>query len=237
MPEITLVAEPGRTTGSRSSGRSRREGKIPAVVYGHGIDPLSVSVDGRALRSALTTEAGLNALLELQLEGTSHLTMAKSIQRDPVRNTVIHVDFQIVSRDEIVTADVAIELVGDAEQVHRGGGVVDQSLFTLTVHATPDRIPHQIDIDVSELAIGDSIRVADLKLPEGVTIDLDPETTLVVGQPPQVSEADLVTEAEAEAEAEVAEAAAAAEEAGEAPAEGDAGEGGDEKPAGEDASA
>ena len=234
MPEIILTAEPGRVTGSRSSGRSRREGKIPAVVYGHGIDPLSVSVNARELRHALTTEAGLNALLELQVDGSKHLTMAKSIQRDPVRNTVIHVDFQIVSRDEIVTAEVAIELVGDAEEVHRGGGVVDQSLFTLTVHATPDRIPHQIDIDVSELKIGDSIRVEDLKLPEGVTIDLDPETTLVVGQPPQVSEADLVTEADAEAEAEIAEAAAAAEEAGEAPAEGAAGEGDGDKP-GEDA--
>lgn len=234
MPEITLTAESNRVTGSRSSGRSRREGKIPAVVYGHGIDPLSVSINARDLRSALTTDAGLNALLELQLDGTKHLTMAKAIQRDPVRNTVIHVDFQIVSRDEIVTAEVAIELVGDAEEVHRGGGVVDQSLFNITVHATPDKIPHQIDIDVSELKIGDSIRVADLKLPEGVSIDLDPETTLVVGQPPQVSEADLVTEADAEAEAEIAEAAAAAEESGEAPAEGGAGEGGGDKP-GEDA--
>lgn len=235
MPEITIAAEPNRVTGSRSSGRSRREGKIPAVVYGHGIDPLSVSVNARDLRHALTTEAGLNALLELQVDGSKHLTMAKSIQRDPVRNTVIHVDFQIVSRDEIVTADVAIELVGDAEEVHRGGGVVDQSLFNLTVHATPDRIPHQIDIDVSQLKIGDTIRVADLKLPEGVTIDLDPDTALVVGQPPQVTDADLVSEAEAEAEAEI-EAAAAGEEGGEAPAEGAAAEGGDESP-GEDASA
>jgi len=199
-------------------------------VYGHGIDPLSVSVNARELRTALTTSSGLNALLELQVDDAKHLAMAKSIQRDPRRNTVIHVDFQIVSRDEIVTAEVTIELVGEAEDVHRGGGVVDQSLFNLTVHATPDKIPQQIDIDVSDLKIGDSIRVADLKLPEGVTIDLDPDTTLVVGQPPQVSDADLVTEADAEAEAEVAEAAAAAEEAGEAPAEG-AGDG--DKPGGD----
>ena len=233
MPEITITAESGRVTGSRSSGRARREGKIPAVIYGHGIDPLSVSVNARELRSALTTDAGLNALVELQLDGAKHLTMAKSLQRDPVRNTVIHVDFQIVSRDEIVTAEVAIELVGDAEEVHRGGGVVDQSLFNLTVHATPDRIPHQIEIDVTDLKIGDTIRVADLKLPQGVTIDLDEETALVVGQPPQVSDADLVTEADAEAEAEIAEAAEAAEAAGETPAE-DAGDG---EGGGEDASA
>ena len=236
MPEITLVAEPGRVTGSRSSGRSRKEGKIPAVVYGHGIDPISVAVDGRDLRAALTTDAGLNALLELQVDGNRHLAMAKAIQRDPRRNTVIHVDFQIVSRDEIVTAEVAVELTGEAEDVQRGGGVIDQSLFNLTVHATPDRIPHQIEIDVTDLKIGDTIRVADLKLPEGVTIDLDPDTALVVGQPPQVTDADLVTEAEAEAEAEIAEAVAAAE-GEEAPAEGDAGAAEGEQPAGDEPSA
>lgn len=177
------------------------------------------------------TDSGLNALLELQLDGEKHLAMAKQIQRHPVRSTVIHVDFLIVSRDEVVSAEVAVNLVGEATELHRAQGVVDQSVFTLTVHATPDKIPHQIDIDVSELNIGDTIRVADLTLPEGVSIDLDPEFSLVVGQPPQVSEADLVTEEET-AEGEAAEAAAA--EAAEG-AEGEAGEG--DQPAGEDASA
>jgi len=195
------------------------------------MDPVSISVAGRDLRAALMTDSGLNALLELQLDGEKHLAMAKQIQRHPVRSTVIHVDFLIVSRDEVVSAEVAVNLVGEATELHRAQGVVDQSVFTLTVHATPDKIPHQIDIDVSELNIGDTIRVADLTLPEGVSIDLDPEFSLVVGQPPQVSEADLVTEEET-AEGEAAEAAAA--EAAEG-AEGEAGEG--DQPAGEDASA
>jgi large subunit ribosomal protein L25 len=235
VPEITLTAVGGRTTGTRESGRARKEGRIPAVVYGHGMDPLSISVEGRDLRSALTTDSGLNALLELQLDGEKHLAMAKQIQRDPVRNTVIHVDFQIVRRDEIVTAEVAINLVGDADAVHKGNGVVDQSVFALTVHATPDKIPQQIDIDISELAIGDTIRVADLELPEGVTIDLDPEASLVVGQPPQVSDSDLVTEADAQADAEIAEAAG---EGGDAAEGGDsAGEGGGGDQPAEDASA
>jgi len=197
------------------------------------MDPVSISVAGRDLRAALMTDSGLNALLELQLDGEKHLAMAKQIQRHPVRSTVIHVDFLIVSRDEVVSAEVAVNLVGEATELHRAQGVVDQSVFTLTVHATPDKIPHQIDIDVSELNIGDTIRVADLTLPEGVSIDLDPEFSLVVGQPPQVSEADLVTEEET-AEGEAAEAAAAEAAEGEG-AEGEAGEG--DQPAGEDASA
>lgn len=196
------------------------------------MDPVSISVAGRDLRAALMTDSGLNALLELQLDGEKHLAMAKQIQRHPVRSTVIHVDFLIVSRDEVVSAEVAVNLVGEATELHRAQGVVDQSVFTLTVHATPDKIPHQIDIDISELNIGDTIRVSDLTLPEGVSIDLDPEFSLVVGQPPQVSESDLVSEEET-AEGEAAEAAAEGAE-GEG-AEGEAGKG--DQPAGEDASA
>jgi large subunit ribosomal protein L25 len=227
MPEIQLVAEAGRPTGSAAAGRLRAEGKIPGVVYGHGIEPLPVAVEGRALRTALTGEAGLNALLDLQVDGTSHLTMAKDIQRHPVKHTVTHVDFLIVRRDEIVSVDVTINLVGDAEEVHRGDGVVAQELFSVLVHTTPGRIPASIDVDVSALQIGDAIRVADLKLPEGVTTELDPEAAVVVGQPPQVSEADLITEEEAAAAAEAASEEAAAEGEGEG-AEGAAPEGGGE---------
>src|SRR2546423_13625523 len=111
MPEIVLAAEAGRPVGSRPSGRLRHSGRIPGIVYGHGVDPLPVAVDGRDLRHALSTEAGLNALLNLQVDGTTHLTMAREIQRDPVRGTVTHVDFQIVRRDEVMAADVPVTLV------------------------------------------------------------------------------------------------------------------------------
>ena len=221
MPEISLTADTGRTVGSRSSGRLRHAGKIPGVVYGHGMEPLPVAVDGRALRSALTTEAGLNALLSLEFEGTSHLTMAREIQRHPVRGTVVHVDFQIVRRDEILSADVPIVLVGEAEQVNRNDGLVDQSLYALTIHATPDRIPNQIEVDVSGMAIGDTIRVGDLPLPEGVTTDLDPEEAVVIAQASAMA-------AEAEAlEAEAVEAAEGEGTAGEAGAAAESGEGGE----------
>ncbi len=203
MPEINLPAEVGRATGSRPSGRLRAAGKIPGVIYGHGIEPVPVAVEARALRAALNTEAGLNALLDLQLDGTTHLTVPRDVQRDPVRGTVLHVDFQIVRRDEIIAADVPVNLVGEPEELHRADGVVDYQLFTLAVHATPGRVPNSIDVDISSLAVGDTIRVGDVALPEGVTTDVDPEAPVVVGQPPQVSEEDLVTEAEAEAAAEL----------------------------------
>jgi large subunit ribosomal protein L25 len=234
MAEIALLAEAGRPTGSRAAGRLRAAGKIPGVIYGHGASPTAIAVEGRALRNALMTDAGLNALLELDLDGTKHLTMARELQRDPVRHSVIHVDFVIVRRDEVISADVTISLVGDALLVHREDGVVDQTLFSLTVRTTPGRIPPTIEVDVSGLTIGDTIRVGDLKLPQGVTTEADPEEAIVSGQPPQVTAADLVTEAEAEA------AEAAAEEGAEG-AEGEAAEGaapaaeggGESAPAGE----
>lgn len=204
MPDITLPAETGRSAGSSASRRLRAEGKIPGVVYGHGIDPMPVAVHARALRAALSTDAGLNALLDLQVDGKSHLTLARELQRDPIRNRVTHVDFQIVRLDEVISADVPISLVGEALHVHQGDGIVEQQMFNLAVHATPDRIPNVIEVDISGLAIGDTIRVQNLSREEGVSFDADPEAPVVVGQPPQVQ---AVSEEEA---AEVAEAAAAA---------------------------
>jgi large subunit ribosomal protein L25 len=214
MAEIPIAAEAGRSVGSASSRRLRAAGKVPAVVYGHGVDPLPVAVDAKDLRAALTTDAGLNALLALRVDGTTHLTMAKVLQRHPVRGTVAHVDFQIVRRDEVVTAEVPIVMVGEALQVHRDDGHVDHQLFTIAINAVPARIPNTLEVDISELTIGQTIRVAELELPSGATTEVDPETPVVVGQAPQVSEADLVPEgaeeeAAAEAEGEGAEEAEA----------------------------
>jgi large subunit ribosomal protein L25 len=236
MPEIPLMAQAGRPTGSRAARRLRRAGKIPAVLYGHGVESQAIAVEGRELRAALTTEAGLNALLSVRVDGSTHLAMARELQRDPVRGAVRHIDFVIVRRDEVVTVDVPVTLTGEATLVHQGDGVVDQQLHALSVKATPARIPTHLEVDIGRLAIGDTIRVQNLSLPEGVATDVDAETAVVVGQPPQVSAADLVTEAEAEAAAAAAEAAEAApEEEGAAPAappgapaEGGAGGGGDD---------
>ncbi|HVM08952.1 MAG TPA: 50S ribosomal protein L25 [Acidimicrobiales bacterium] len=231
MAEITLKAETGRPSGSSASKRLRREGKIPAVVYGHGIDPISIAVDARELRGALTGEAGTNALLTLEIEGGNQLAMAKVLQRDPVRNVVTHIDFQVVRRDEVVTTDVPIVLVGEAKAVVSAGGIVENPLTSLTLQATPSNIPSSIEVDVEGLAIGDVIRVGDLKLPSGVATLVDPEEAIVSAQGQQVSELDLIPEADAEALQDLAaaqEAAADADVAGDetpADAAGDGGSG------------
>ena len=186
MPEIVLDAEVGRTLGSSASRRLRAEGKIPGIVYGHGTEPVPVVVEGRDLRIALSGTAGTNTLLALRAGGKTYLTLARELQRHPVRGTVTHVDFQIVARDEVIAADVPVVLSGEATEVHHGDGLVDQQLFTLPVRARPADIPTQVDVDVSALTIGGVIRVGDLDLPSGVSVDLDEEVPIVTGVPPRV---------------------------------------------------
>jgi large subunit ribosomal protein L25 len=202
MAEITLITESGRTTGSAASRRLRAAGRIPAVLYGHGADVVSVSVDGRDLRHALSGETGLNQLLSVQVGSETHLAMARAVQRHPVRHTVMHVDFQIVRRDEIISAEVPILMVGEARAVEQEKGIVEQLLNSLTVNATPGRIPPNLEIDISGLTVGAGVRVGELILPEGVTTDLPPEELVVLAS---------VTRAAAGEEAEVAEGEEGAE--------------------------
>jgi large subunit ribosomal protein L25 len=126
------------------------------------------------------------------------------MQRHPVAQTVTHVDFIIVRRDEVISADVPITLVGEATEVHHGDGLVEQQMFTLSINALPANIPSGIDADVSALTIGGQVRVSDLVLPDGVTTDVDPESAVALGQPPRVT-----VEEEAAAEGEAAEGEAA----------------------------
>jgi large subunit ribosomal protein L25 len=196
MAEFTIVAESPRPIGSRAAGRMRAAGRIPGVIYGHGRDPLPISVEGRALRTALTTSAGLNALLALQVGDETHLTLAREIQRHPVRSTVIHVDFLIVSRDEVVSAEVPINFVGEARKVAQADGFIEQQLTSLTVHATPANIPAHVEVDISEMEIGDTIRVSDIALPAGVTTELDPEEPVVIAARGEAEEAPEPVEGE-----------------------------------------
>jgi large subunit ribosomal protein L25 len=207
MAEITVVAEAPRPLGSRAAGRLRAAGKVPGVIYGHGRDPMPIAVDGRSLRAALTTGAGLNALLALQVGDETHLTLAREIQRHPVRSTVIHVDFLIVRRDEVVQAEVPITLVGEARRVGQADGFIEQLLTSLTVHATPSDIPSHVEVDISEMDIGDTIRVSDIALPTGVSTDLDPEEAVVIAARSAAGEAlEEGEEGEAAASSEGAEA-------------------------------
>jgi large subunit ribosomal protein L25 len=213
MPEVVLAAEAGRELGSSSTRRLRAQGKIPGVVYGHGAEPIPVSVSGREFQIALSGEAGLNTLLSLEVGGKNFLTLARDIQHHPFKNVVTHIDFQIVRRDELISAEITINLIGEPVEVQHGDGIVEQQLFTLAIKAKPADIPPAVDLDISELTIGGSLHVSDLTIPSGVELETDLEATVVAGHPPRV-------QATAEEEAEAA--AALAGETGEAPAPADA---------------
>jgi large subunit ribosomal protein L25 len=180
--DITLVAETGRTTGSAASRRLRANGKVPAVLYGRGADPVSLTVDWRELRSALTTDKGLNALLTLKVGSKKTTALVKDLQRHPVRRDVLHVDFLSVDVDVVISTDVPIVLEGEATLVIREQGVVDQVMNAIVIQAKPDDIPGSLSVDVSELEIGHTITVADLELPPGVATEVDPDETVVTAQ-------------------------------------------------------
>ena len=223
MAELTLTAETGRPTGSRPSNRLRAEGKIPGVVYGLGSDPKAVTVDWRSLRQCLTTDAGLNALINLDIDGEEHLSIVKELQRNPVKRTVTHVDFILIDRDADIEVEVPVVLEGEATLVERENGTVTQALFSLTIIAKPGSIPDQIVADISELEIGGSIRVAELALPSGVRTEVDADDPVVLGEMTRAAIDEAAEEAGEGEESEGEGAAEASTEGSGDDAGGDAG--------------
>lgn len=205
MSEYQLAAESRTDTGKGAARRVRAAGRVPAVLYGHGIKPEHLSVDARELGQALRS-GGANALLQLQLGRDRHLALAREVQRHPVRGTFTHVDFLVVRRGEKVTVSVPVHLTGNAPGVVQGG-ILDQDLHQLSVEAEVTAVPEAIDADVSGLQIGAVLRVGDLKAPSGATILDDPEAPVVSVIPPIVEP--VGAEEEEAAEAEAGEAAAA----------------------------
>ena len=216
MSETVLVAETGRAAGSAHARRLRRDDRIPGVVYGHGMEPISVSVARRDLRLALSGSAGSNTILDLTIDGTVYPAIVKELQRHPVRRTVQHVDFIQVSLNEQITVSVPVRLEGEAKAVLDQGGLVDLQRNELDVTTTPRNIPDEIVVDVSEMTMDTTITIADLDVPAGVVIagELDWPVVTVLTMRTAAAEAD--------------EEAAAASAGGEAPAEGDADAAGDD---------
>jgi large subunit ribosomal protein L25 len=220
MADTRLALAVRTDIGTSRAGRLRKEGRIPGVLYGTGHAPVAVDVDARELRAALSGGHGLNAVLDLDVGGEHHAALARELQRHPVKGTLQHVDFQIVRLDQPISADVPVELTGEAHEVAMQGGSVQQETVALTITAVPRSIPAVIEVDVSALTLGGAIRLSDIALPAGVTCDLDPETIIASGLAPRVEEEPETTEGEAgEGPAEGGEAAA---EGGEAAAEGEA---------------
>jgi large subunit ribosomal protein L25 len=217
-----LNVEPRERVGSREARRLRREGLVPGVLYGRG-EPVAICVPERELRRALTGEGGLHAILDVEIGGTdeSHASILKEYQLDPVRGGVTHVDLQEVRLDQPIHAAVAVQLSGaDAAPGVREGGVLSQPLRELNVQALPLEVPEHLEVDVSGMLTGDTLRVSDVVAPDGVTLLDDPESVVAtVTAPTRVVEPEVVLE---EGEGELAE--------GEEPAEGEAAEGGAEGP-------
>lgn len=233
MAEITLHATPRPPQGTRPARRLRGEGKVPGVVYGLGADPITLTVEWRELRAALITEQGLNAVINLEIDGQRTPTLLKDMQRHAVRRNVLHVDFIRVDLDKTVDVEVPISLEGEAEAVNREGGVVDQVLTALLITAKPADIPSGLTVSITGLTIGDARRVSDISLPAGVTTPIDPDD-------PVVTASHGVTEAELDAaaaevagdtgeDAELEEGAEEGDEVdeGEGAEDGDAAEGAD----------
>lgn len=220
---ITLTATPRPPQGTRPARRLRNEGKIPGVVYGLGVDPVPLTVEWRDLRAALITEQGLNAVIHLEVDGEKTPTLVKDIQRHKVRRNVLHIDFIRVDLSKPVDVEVGIHLEGEAEEVSRAGGVVDQVMQSLLISAKPDDIPAGLSVDISDLVIGEAKRVSDIVLPAGVTTHVDPEEAVVTASFQAVEAAEPVEGEEGETTGEAAGEAAE----GEAVEGGDAGDGGD----------
>ncbi|WP_109505927.1 50S ribosomal protein L25/general stress protein Ctc [Nocardioides speluncae] len=212
MSAEKIQAETRSEFGKGAARRIRRDNKVPAVIYGHGNDPIHVTLPGHATMMALK-HGGANALLELDIEGKSQLALTKQVQVDPLKRTLEHIDFVAVRRGEKVTVDVPIHVVGEAV---RETLVVTENA-TVQVEAEATHIPEFIEVSVEGAEVGTQILASDLALPQGTTLIVDPETLIVNVTQQQAAEPEPEAEGEA-AEAAEGEAAAAEAPAEEAPA-------------------
>jgi large subunit ribosomal protein L25 len=224
---VKLTVQERDSRGSAESRRLRKQGLIPGVLYGRGKTPHPICIAERELRRVLTGGQGLHAILDVTLEGqkTTHPSILKEYQQDPVKGRLIHIDLQEVRLDQPITASVSITFVGAEESPGiREGGVLSQVNREVNVEALPMEIPEHLDLDVSGMQIGDTLRVTDLRAPEGVKLLDDPEETVLatLTMPTREIEPEEVPEEAAEGVEGVPEGEEAPEGAAEAPAGGEA---------------
>ncbi|MFI6518311.1 50S ribosomal protein L25/general stress protein Ctc [Spirillospora sp. NPDC050679] len=207
MSEVRIAAEPRTEFGKGAARRTRRAGKVPAVLYGHGTDPQHISLPGHELMLALKTP---NVLLTLEGIGSGvELALPKDVQRDPIKGFLEHVDLLLVKRGEKVTVDIPLEVTGDLVS----GGQLQQELVQLSIEADATKLPESIELSVEGLEIGTQVLAKDVKLPSGSSLVTDEETLVL-----QITDA-AAAAAALEESTEGGDEAAAADEAAEAPAE------------------
>ena len=218
--EINLKVQPRSETGKGPARRARASGLVPGVLYGPQLDPVPLYVESKELHRVLATEAGLNVLINLQVDSkTKYLTIIKELQKNPIRGDLLHADFVKIDRDVKLQADVPVHLIGESHGV-KEGGVVEHHLWELKVEALPTDVPPAIEVDITPLGIGEHVRVSDIPTMKGVEVLTPIEEIIVSVVEPQVIQLpeDIAAEEAAAAEAE------AAAEAGEEGAEGEEGQ-------------
>jgi len=189
VPEVRLSAEPRTEFGKGGARRTRRAGKIPAVIYGHGADPRHISIPAREFAQALK-HGGMNVLLTLNVNGADQLAIPKAIQRHPIKGIFEHVDLLAVRRGEKVTIDVPLQIIGEVVR----GGLLAQENMTVSIEAEATNLPSGIEVNIEGVEIGSHITAGDLALPPGATLADDPDQVLLL-----IQEAPSAEELEAEA--------------------------------------
>ena len=195
MPEIRLEAQPRNEFGKGAARRARREGLVPAVVYGHGTTPVHVNLPGHALMLALKTP---NVLFTLAIDGKDEFVLPKAVQRDPIKRSLKHVDLLLVKRGEKVTVEIQINTEGELAP---GGNLLEHILNTLPLEAEATHLPESVTVSIEGLEAGHSILAKDITLPKGATLAVDPEAVVLQVVSAQV-EAPAETEESTEASAE-----------------------------------
>ncbi|WP_034089753.1 50S ribosomal protein L25/general stress protein Ctc [Streptacidiphilus albus] len=173
MAEIRLAAEPRNEFGKGAARRARRAGLVPAVVYGHGVDPVHVNLPSHALMLALKTP---NVLLSLPIDGKDEFVLPKAVQRDAIKRNIKHVDLLLVKRGEKVTVEIQILTEGELAP---GGNLLEHILNTLPLEAEATHLPESVTVSVAGLESGNAILAKDIQLPKGATLAVDPETVVL----------------------------------------------------------
>ena len=178
--EANLKAIARESVGSAESKRLRKDGNIPAVVYGMGMDPLSVAINAREFRNALKTEAGTNVIINLEVGSDKFTALAREIQKHPYRDEYLHIDLIQIDLTQTVEADVQIDFVGIPVGVKEEGGLVQTINSSISISALPTNIPTSIELDISALNVGDNLTATDVNLPEGVELANEDDESLLV---------------------------------------------------------
>jgi large subunit ribosomal protein L25 len=180
MATVSFNATARDAAGKGAARTLRSKGQVPAVIYGHGRQPQSLSLNARDLDKLLGHIQAESTVIEVTVGGATSKTLIREIQRHPIKRQILHVDFQALVAGEKVTVSIPITLSGIPEGVRLGGGVLDQTLRELEIEVDPSSIPDHVEYEVTNMVIGDSVHVSDLKVPEGVKVLDDPETSVAV---------------------------------------------------------